>query len=126
MATTKAPPPSVTDIVIPTPPPADNADQDALDQFLWQFSKSTTFNAVLSRQARAVLLSLFGKSLAEIPIVANATTISSPPTQAQVISVQATVNQLVTQLNVVTALLGTLVDAINANLKSLPATNEEA
>jgi hypothetical protein len=114
--------PAVTDVAIPTPPPRDGNDPDELLRFLWQFSRAGIFNATLARQDRAIMLALFGKTLTETAITANAAVIANPPTQAQMVQVQGTVNALVAQVNALTVILGALVDAINANLKSLPAT----
>jgi len=79
-------------------------------------------NGRLERQARASLLSLYGKAVPPAAIPNNATAIGNPPTQAQVQSLQATINALVVQVNALTAALAPLLDAVNANLKSLPDT----
>lgn len=126
-------PPATTDIAIPQPPPRDQNDGEELFRFLSQASKSGQFNATLQRQERATLLALFGKTVVETAIakaVADATVIANPPTQANVVALQASLNAaitvlngVVTQLNSLSVTVGALVDAANANLKSLPATS---
>lgn len=125
-------PPSSTDITIPQPPPRDQNDGDALFRFLAQTTKSGQFNATLQRQERATLLALFGATITKTAIakaVADATVIANPPTQANVVALQTSVNAAIAQLNLVvaqtnalTTLVAALIDAVNANLKSLPAT----
>jgi hypothetical protein len=126
-------PPSSEDIAIPTPPPREQGDEDQLFRFLSQTAKAGQFNATLQRQERATLLALFGKAVAEAALAsatADATVIANPPTQANVVALQASLNAAitalnaaVTQVNSLSATLGAMVDAANANLKSLPATS---
>jgi hypothetical protein len=135
MATTPTvQPPASTDIAIPQPPPREQEDQEQLYRHLAQSSKAGQFNATLQRQERAALLAIYGKTaLVQTAIqaaVKDTTVIASPPTQANVQALQASVNAAITQLNLVitqlnalTGIVGPLLDAVNANLKSLPATS---
>lgn len=128
-ATITAPqPPAATDIAIPEPPPRPDGgefDNDELYRHLARQSKAGQFNATLERQARAVLLSLYGATLDGSALAKNATAISSPPTQAQVQSVQTTVNAAIDRINALSTLLAAFVAAVNADLKSLPATAQQ-
>lgn len=122
MATTVQPP-SAEDIAIPTPPPREQGDEDQLFRFLSQTAKAGQFNATLQRQERATLLSIFGVTIDATVIAGNGTAIANPPTQANVQSLQATINLLVLRVNILSIVLAAFLDAANANLKSLPATD---
>lgn len=113
-------PPAATDIAIIEPPPQGSSDVNELGWYLARATRTIMLNATVERQERAALLALFGKTIVETAIAANAAVIASPPTQANVQSLQATINLLVSQVNALSTTLGALVDAINANLKSLP------
>lgn len=123
MAAPVVQPPSAEDIAIPTPPPREQGDEDQLFRFLSQTAKAGQFNATLQRQERATLLSIFGVTIDATVIAGNGTAIANPPTQANVQSLQATINLLVLRVNILSIVLAAFLDAANANLKSLPATD---